>query len=128
MCGTPFWKDERSWCDSKQKECLRRSSPPKGSLKNMLSETSQNLQENICAGISLLVFSCEFVASDYSSINSSKGIIGKRNCKLWYKNWSICSNLSKLQYSWFEPEVQVIKKASPGERTGFRSSCSQTLS
>ena len=49
------------------------------------------------------VFSCEFckirkntffaehhqtTASDYSSINSisNEGRIGKRNCKLWYKN------------------------------------------
>ena len=26
----------------------------------------------------------------------------------------------------FEPEVQVIKTGSPGEKTGFRGSCSQT--
>ena len=53
----------------------------------MLWEISQNSQENICAGISFLVFSCEFceickntffaeqhrtTASDYSSINSSE--------------------------------------------------------
>ena len=83
-----FWKGERSWSDSKQKECLCRSSRPKRSLKKMLWEFSQNSQENICAGISFLVFSCEFCeickntffawehrtnASDYISTNSSEG-------------------------------------------------------
>ena len=68
---------------------------PKGSLKKMLREISQNSQENICPGISFLVFSCEFcgiskntffeeqhwtTAFDYSNINSSEGSIGKRNC------------------------------------------------
>ena len=57
----------------------------------MLWEISQNSQENICVGISFLVFSCEFceirkntcfaeqhrtTASDYSSINIVvKGIL-----------------------------------------------------
>ena len=96
-----FWKGERSWWDSKQNECLWWSSHPKGSLKKILWKISQNSQENICAGISFLVFSCEFcgiwknncfaeqhrtTASDYSSINSSEESIGKRNCKLWYTN------------------------------------------
>ena len=83
-----FWKGERSWCDSKQKECLCRSHSPNSSLKSMLWEFSQNSQGNICAGISFLVFSCEFcgisrntffaeqhltTAFDYSSIRSSEG-------------------------------------------------------
>ena len=82
-----FWKGERSLCDSKEKECLCRGSRPKGSLKMMLREISQNSQENICAEISFLVRSCEFcntcnitffaeqhwtTASEYSSINSSE--------------------------------------------------------
>ena len=114
-----FWKNKRSWWDSKQNECLCGSSRPKGSLKIVLGEISQNSQE-IYAGISFFiklltlyiccfiknkslaqVLSCEFceickntffaehhqtTASDYSSINSSEGRIGKRNCKLWCKN------------------------------------------
>ena len=99
----------------------------------MLSEISQNLHENICAGISFLVFSCEFceickntlfleqhrtTASDYSSINSSQGSIGKRNYKLGYKNLSICINLSQ--------KCELLKKRSPAERTSFGSSRSQT--
>ena len=89
-----FWKDERSWWESKQNECLWWSSSTKGSLKNMLWEISRNSQESISARISL-VFSCQFcgickntfsaeqhrtTASDYSSINSNEGAIGKRNC------------------------------------------------
>ena len=65
-------------------------------FKKMLSKISQNSQENIFAGISFLVFSSEFcgiwkntffaeqhrtTASDYSSINSSEGCIGKQNYK-----------------------------------------------
>ena len=87
-----FGKGERSWWDSKQNEYLCRSSRPKGSLKKVLWEISQNSQENICARISFLVFSWEFceishktffaeqngtTASDYSSISSSEGNIGK---------------------------------------------------
>ena len=35
--------------------------------------------------------------------------------------------IQKLKHMYyFEPEVQVIKKDSPGERTGFRSSRLQT--
>ena len=69
----------------------------KGAVRRvvMLREISQNSQENICAGISFLVFSCQFCEtckntffaeqyrttdSDYSSINSSQVSIGKRNC------------------------------------------------
>ena len=96
-----FWKGERSWWDSKQNECLWWSSRPKGSLKKMLWEISQNSQENICVRIYFLVFSCEFcwickntffvekqrtIASNYNSINSSEGSIDKGNCKLWYAN------------------------------------------
>ena len=87
---------ERSWWDSKQNECLCWNSRLKVSLKKMLWEISQNLQENIWARIFFLVFSCElceicknifFVeqnrtsASDYSSINSSEGSISKLNYK-----------------------------------------------
>ena len=53
-----FWKDQRSWYDSKQSKCLCRSSRPKGSLKNMLWEIWQNSQENMCIGIP---FWCSFV-------------------------------------------------------------------
>ena len=71
--------------------------PSEALFKKMLWEILQNSQENICAGISFMVFSCEFceickntflaeqhraTASDYNSINSSEGSIGKRNCKL----------------------------------------------
>ena len=70
-----FWKGEMSWWG------LCRSSRPKNSVKWGIS---QNSQENICAGISFLVFSCEIckiclnnffaeqyqtTASDYSSIS-----------------------------------------------------------
>ena len=55
-----FWKGKWSWWDSKQNECLWWSSRPKGSLKEMLWEISQNSQENVCAGISFLVIPCEF--------------------------------------------------------------------
>ena len=128
-----FWKCERSWWDSKQNECLCWSSRPKGSLKKMLSEISENSQENICAGISFLVFSCGFcefckntlfveqhrtTASDYSSMNSSQGSISKRNYKLGFKNLSICINLSQ--------KCKLLKRGSPAERTSFRSSRSKT--
>ena len=69
-----------------------------------LQDVTRNFAEfstkHLCRNLFLL--SCEFceifckntffpeqqrmTASDYSSINSSKGNIGKRNCKLWYKN------------------------------------------
>ena len=67
---------------------LCRSSHAKGFLKKMLWEISQNSQDDICAGISFLVFSCEFcetcnisffaeqhwtTAFEYRSINSSEG-------------------------------------------------------
>ena len=73
-----FWKNKRSCWDSKQNECLRRSSRPKGSLKIVLLEISQNSQEIyarisffikllsllICCSIKnkslAQVFSCEF--------------------------------------------------------------------
>ena len=135
-----FWKNQRSWWDSKQNKCLCRSSRLKDS------------QKNICAGISFLiklltlqickffkneplaqVFSCEFceickntyfaehhgkTASDFSSINSSEGRIGKRNCKLWCKNQSISTNLGQ--------KCKLSRKDSPVEIwTGFRISRSQ---
>ena len=52
MC---VWKGERSCWDSKQNECLCRSNRPKGSLKKLLCEFSQNSQESIRAGISFLI-------------------------------------------------------------------------
>ena len=55
-----FWKGERSWQESKQSQCLWRSSRPKGSLKKVLWEISQNSQENICNGI---LFWCFLVNS-----------------------------------------------------------------
>ena len=86
-----FWIGKKSRWDSKHNECLCWSSRPKHSLKKMLWEISQNSQENVCVGISFLVFSCEFweicknaffgkqhrtTASDYSSINIVvKGIL-----------------------------------------------------
>ena len=51
-----FWKGERSWQESKQSQCLRRSSRPKGSLKKLLWEILQNSQENFCNGISFWCF------------------------------------------------------------------------
>ena len=66
-------------------------------FKKDVMRNFQNLQENICARISFLVFSCRFcgickktffteqhqtIDSGYSSINSSEGSIGKRKCKL----------------------------------------------
>ena len=42
-----FWKGQSSWWDSKQNGCLSRSTRPKGSLKMVLWESSQNSQENI---------------------------------------------------------------------------------
>ena len=58
------------------------------------------------------------IASDYSRINSSEGRIGKRNCKLRHKNWSICTNLRQ--------KCKLSKNGSPGEIwTGFGSSRSQ---
>ena len=105
-----FWKGERSWWDSKQNECLCWSNGPKSSFKKMLWEISHNSQEKFCVGICFLVFSYEFceicnntffaeqhrtTASDYSSINSSEGSIGKRiNCDTKI-NWSISINLSQ---------------------------------
>ena len=94
MCDVVFEK-------AKGQECLYRSRRRKRTFKRMLRKISQNSPENICAGRSFLVFSCEFceickstffaeqhrtTASDYSSINSSERSIGKWNCKLWYKN------------------------------------------
>ena len=50
-----FWKGRRSWWDSKQNECLCRSSRSRGFLEKVLWEFSQNSQENICAEISFLI-------------------------------------------------------------------------
>ena len=55
-----FWKGKRSWWDSKQSECLCRSSRPKGSLKKVLWEISRNSQENICTGIPFWCFLVNF--------------------------------------------------------------------
>ena len=90
-----FWNGEKSWWDSKQNKCLWGRSRPKDFLKKMLWQISQNSQENICTRISFLLLSCQFCGickktffaeqcwstdSDYSSISSSEGTIGKRNC------------------------------------------------
>ena len=50
-----FWKGKRSCWESKENECLCRSSRPKGSIKKVLWEISQNSQKNICARISFLI-------------------------------------------------------------------------
>ena len=107
--------------------CLCRSSRTKGSLKKMSWEISQNSPEGICAGISFLMFFCEFcetcniaffaeqrwtTASEYSGISSSEGVsvLVKETV-----NYDI-----KLKHMyWFVPEVQFIKKGSPGKRTRF---------
>ena len=66
---------------------------PKGFLKKMFWEILQNSQQNICAGISFSVFYCEYceikntffaeqhqtTAIDYSSINSSEGVLANQN-------------------------------------------------
>ena len=86
-----FWKGKRLRWDSKHNGCLCWSNRPKRFLKKMLWEISQNSQENICAGISFLVFSCKVyeicknilfaeqyrtTTSDYNSISSKEGNIG----------------------------------------------------
>ena len=102
ICVTSFLK--RSCWDSKQSQCLCRSSRPKGFLKKVLWEISQSSQElsvpHLCRHL-FLFFSCEFceickntcfaeqhrtIASDYSSINSSEEGTAKRNCEFWDKN------------------------------------------
>ena len=127
-----FWKDERSWWDGKQEKRLWERSRPKGSLKKMLWEILQNSQENICARISSLVFSCQFfgickniflveqyrlINSDYSSINSSERIIGKRNCN---------HDTQTKGYVFIWAKSVSYSEVSPGKITGFRSSLSQT--
>ena len=125
-----FWKGERSWWDSKQNKCFCWGSLSKaeGSLKKTLWEILHNLQENICAGSSFLVFSCEFceicknaffteqhrtTAFDYSSINSSDGSIGKRNRKILYKN--------RLKHTYlFEPEVLSYYKGQSRWKNRFQ--------
>ena len=47
ICDIVFEKNKRWWWDSKQNECLCGSSHPKGSLKIVLREISQNSQENV---------------------------------------------------------------------------------
>ena len=67
---------------------------------------------------SILAEHCRAIASDYSRINSSEGRMGKPNCKLWHKNWSICTNLRQ--------KCKLSKNGSPGEIwTDFGSSHSQ---
>ena len=48
----------------------------------------------ICSN-TFLVEHHQTTASDYSSMNSREERIGKRNLKLRYKDWSICTNLSR---------------------------------
>ena len=106
-----FLKGTRSCLESKQNECLCRSSRPKGSLKKVLWEISWNSQKkNMCwnlffdkklSQVKLRVFRAgaflwnlrkcwntffaehhQTTASDCSSINSSEEKIGKQNRKL----------------------------------------------
>ena len=51
---TLYMKRQTSWKGSKLNECLNRSSLPKGFLKKVLSDISQNSQEN-CDGILFLI-------------------------------------------------------------------------
>ena len=50
-----FWKNKRSWWDSKKNECLCGSNRPNGSLEKVLREIWQNSRENICARMSFLI-------------------------------------------------------------------------
>ena len=85
MCGIVFEK-------AKGRGAAVFTEPSEGFFEKILCEISQNSKENICAGISFLVFSCEFceickntffaeqhrtTAPDYSSINSREGSIDK---------------------------------------------------
>ena len=102
----------------------------------MLWEISQNSQENICAGISFLVFSCEFceicknnffaeqhrtTASDYSSINSSEGSIGKRTVNYDTKALRKKPPNSKSSYS-----VRKLENTDQKKTPYFDTSCSET--
>ena len=76
--------------------------PSEGSFKKRCVEKFRKIYMKTSERESLfLVFSCEFpeilknilfaenhqtTASDYNSMSSSEGSIGKRNFKLWYKN------------------------------------------
>ena len=126
-----FWKSERSWWDNEQSECLCWSSCPQGSLKKILWAILQNLPENICTGIFIFVFSCEFC--EFCKSNSfaeqhwillliiavsikPKGVLASETVnydtktKTYALIWAI--NVS-------------YKKGSPGERRGFRGTSSQ---
>ena len=108
-----FWKDENMWCNSKQNECLCRSSRSKGFykkfvLRNFPKSTRKHLCQSLffekvrrcrsatswetrlqCECFLLSIskpvrtpFFAEYhrtATSDYRSINSSEGEIGKRN-------------------------------------------------
>ena len=91
-----FWQGERAWWDSKQNRVAVRM----GSIKKVVWNISQNSQEIFRAGVSFLVKlhaaylqpnefceTCKNIpehyratASEYSSINSSDGGIGKQIC------------------------------------------------
>ena len=81
-------------------------------LRNFAKFTRKHLPQN------LLVFSCQFCGickntffaeqhrttdSHYSSINSIKGSIGKRNCKLWYTNYQVSEAVFR------RPQLGVLK-------------------
>ena len=102
-----FWKGEKSWWDSKQSECLCRRSRPKSFLKkDVMRNFARKHKENICAKVFFWCFVVNFAKSVRKlflqnstrrllSINSNEGNIGKQNCKLWYKDWSIYISLSQ---------------------------------
>ena len=88
----PFFEKAKSHCTTvnRRSVCLCRSSRPKGSLKKMSWEISQNSPEEICAESLFWCIFCEFcetcnitffaeqrwtTASEYSGINSSEGVI-----------------------------------------------------
>ena len=101
----------------------------------LLWEILQNSQENTCSWISFSVFSYEFckickntffteqhgtTASDYSSINSNEGSIGKRNCKLWSKTEEYILNWARS----VNRAVQVKKQVSEAVLCRLQIRCS----
>ena len=122
-----FWKGERSWQENKQSKWLCRSSRPKGSLKKLLWEISQNSQEKICTRIPFwcfLVNFAKFTRSPFLYISTGRllliiavSIVAKRVLVNETVNYKTRTKAHVLILA----SVQVIKKGSPGEREGFRS-------
>ena len=120
-----FWKNKRSWWDSKQNECLCGSSRPKGSLKIVLGEISQNSQE-IYAGISFFiklltlqiccfiknklvqVFSCEFCeickntffAEHHRTTASYKSSINGNEGRISKRGCKLCTKIKACVPIW----------------------------